>query len=371
MVFRNGGYLRKNEKWFYNGEKMEVVPYFKYLGLMISSRLMWSMAQRTLASQASKGVSLIKHIARSCGGLDTHTYFNLFDKMIMPILTYGAEIWGFETKECIERVHTKFLKYVLGVPTSATNAAVYGECGRLPVKVTAILKLIKYWLKVLEMPSNRLPKNVYLMTYELTEAGRLTWASKVKNVLFLYGFGEVWISQELGNTNVFLALFSQRLTDSAHQNWNSEVNERSTLRMYKDFKTSMVTETYLESINSYNLKRALSNFRCGVYICKLKYQLKLPRAREDSERLVCKHCSFNATNREYVLDEYHMVILCPLFNDLREKYIPKWVQRNPCYDKFVELMRSQNITVLYELSLFVYLCMKGYDELVGYRHDKR
>ena len=155
---------------------------------MFSSRLIWSVAQKTLASQAGKGVFVIKQIARKCGGLDTHMYFNLFDKMIMPVLTYGAEIWGFETKQPIERIQTKFCKFVLGTPLSTANSAVLGECGRLPIKVYAVIKCIKYWLKLLEMPSSRLPKGTYLMLYNLTEAGRPTWASKIKFILYSHGF---------------------------------------------------------------------------------------------------------------------------------------------------------------------------------------
>lgn len=44
VVFRNGGYLRQNEKWYLNGKRLEVVSYLKYLGLMFSSRLVWSVA---------------------------------------------------------------------------------------------------------------------------------------------------------------------------------------------------------------------------------------------------------------------------------------------------------------------------------------
>jgi hypothetical protein len=32
VVFRNGGKIRENEKWFYNGKEIEVVDQFKYLG---------------------------------------------------------------------------------------------------------------------------------------------------------------------------------------------------------------------------------------------------------------------------------------------------------------------------------------------------
>ena len=39
----------------------------------------------------------------------------LFDNTIVPILTYGCEIWGYGYLTIIERVHTDFMKYILNV----------------------------------------------------------------------------------------------------------------------------------------------------------------------------------------------------------------------------------------------------------------
>ena len=44
----------------------------------------------------------------------------------------------------------------------------------------------------------------------LDEAGRINWAKNVKNMLFMYGIGFVWIVQEQ-NIDVFLCQFRQRL----------------------------------------------------------------------------------------------------------------------------------------------------------------
>ena len=33
MVFRNGGNLRENERWLYQGEEIEIVQQFNYLGV--------------------------------------------------------------------------------------------------------------------------------------------------------------------------------------------------------------------------------------------------------------------------------------------------------------------------------------------------
>ena len=59
MVFRNGGIIKRNEILYLNGVKLETVSYYKYLGLVFSTRLSWSPAQITLAAQASKSLYCI------------------------------------------------------------------------------------------------------------------------------------------------------------------------------------------------------------------------------------------------------------------------------------------------------------------------
>ena len=35
IVFRNGGFLKDIEKWFYKGDSIEVVSFYKYLGMYL------------------------------------------------------------------------------------------------------------------------------------------------------------------------------------------------------------------------------------------------------------------------------------------------------------------------------------------------
>ena len=57
----------------------------------------------------------------------------LFDNTVLPILTYGCEIWGFGDISCIEKVHTDFLKRILHVKKSTPHVMIYGELGRNPL----------------------------------------------------------------------------------------------------------------------------------------------------------------------------------------------------------------------------------------------
>ena len=68
---------------------------------------------------------------------------DLFDKMILPILLYGCEIWGYSNNiECIEVFYRKFLKYTLRLNKQTTNCMVYGETGKKPLSITIKSKMI-------------------------------------------------------------------------------------------------------------------------------------------------------------------------------------------------------------------------------------
>ena len=112
----------------------------------------------------------------------------------MPILCYGAEIWGYEGTEHIECVQLKLYKRVIGFNNITSNLAILAECGRYPLYVNYFTKCIKFWLKIISMNDNRLIKQFYLMDYNLHEMGHTTWCTKIENLLSRYGYNYVWLN---------------------------------------------------------------------------------------------------------------------------------------------------------------------------------
>ena len=109
MVFRNGGIIEQNEVLYFDGQKLENVSYYKYLGLTMSTRLSWSPAQVTLAAQASKALNIINQVNYNCN-YSFKAACDIFDKCVLPVVSYGSEIWGTDVHKTIENVHLKFCK---------------------------------------------------------------------------------------------------------------------------------------------------------------------------------------------------------------------------------------------------------------------
>ena len=94
LVFRNGGPLKEIEKWFYNGNPVEVVSFYKYLGMYFTPKLVWSKTKDMLSKQALKAISNIIRYQRNFGRFESKDMFKIFDTVVRPILCYGSEIWG-------------------------------------------------------------------------------------------------------------------------------------------------------------------------------------------------------------------------------------------------------------------------------------
>jgi len=99
-------------KIMYNGHLLEVVDSFKYLGLSFNFNGKFYLCKKHIVSQASRAMFSVLSKGRK-HNLSTDTMLDLFDKMIVPILTYGSEIWAYEESKVIEMLHLKFCKYIL------------------------------------------------------------------------------------------------------------------------------------------------------------------------------------------------------------------------------------------------------------------
>ena len=136
-------------------------------------------------------------------------YLNYLIAFFCPILTFGAEVWGYQYINKLEKGQSKFVKQYLYQSQNAADFYALGEWGRHPLCMVYFVKYIKYLLKLIALDAARYPKQCYMMLYRPGAASRNTWASHVRKLIFNYGFGYAWIWQEIGNPETFIRLFTE------------------------------------------------------------------------------------------------------------------------------------------------------------------
>ena len=346
LIFRAGGLLPRNLSFSYEGEVLEIVKSFKYLGIVFTAGGSFSEAQNTLAGQAQKAIFKLNKYLYKFTFISPEHKLELFDKLISPILNYSCEVWGFCQAQAVERVHMQFCKKILGVKKTTQNDFVYGELGRVNYVTKRYYIIIKYWFKLLSIPENKFVRIVYnMMLNDLEELPNKTnWASLVRNLLMSLGFYEVWLSQGVGNINIFLSQMKQRLNDTFIQNWHERLSNSTRANFYKTF-ASFQFQPYLSKLNVFKYIQATSRLRVSSHRLAIESGRWARPNRIPVDERKCNECGV-------LEDEYHFIIECKLYSDLRIKYIPKYYWKRPSMNKFVELLNSNNVNHLRKLGIF-------------------
>ena len=125
---------REKHNFIYKNTTIEIVEHFKYLGAIFNFNNAFVKHKKHLFDQANKAMFALLRRNRQLN-LPLDIQLELFDSLVLPILTYGYEVWGFENINLIEKLHLKYLKYSLSLKMSTPTCMALGETGRFPVSI--------------------------------------------------------------------------------------------------------------------------------------------------------------------------------------------------------------------------------------------
>ena len=345
VVFKNGGFIKNCEKWYYAGKQIKVESHYTYLGVIFASSLKWSKCVSNLSNKALRALAGIKRLFFKLKNMPAETVFKIFDVKIKPILLYGSEIWGLKRYEDIEKVQIKMCKMVLGVGRDVKNNVALGECGRFPVFIDAYVRVVKYWCRLLTMSDDRYPRQCYKMLCMHDKSGRSNWATHVRKLLCSHGFGYAWEMQTVGNVSQFISMFKCRLMDCFRQEWHDSL---SSYPDYCQYHPEILRANYLGELISVEHRRALCLLRCN--------RLPLNGVNRYNKPIVdpfCKECDGG-----YIEDLCHFLLVCPKYAYLRKKYIPAFYHRFPSVFKVQLLCSNMNSRLAMNVSQYICLCLK-------------
>ena len=130
------------------------------------------------------------------------------------------------------------------------------------------------------------------------------------------------------------------------------------LEVYVEFKSLLCPEQYLLDVTIPCHRRALSRLRCS------NHSLHIESGRFnniDVNNRICQLC-----DTDEIEDEYHFVLVCPLFIDIRN-HLPQQYTVNSSRDKFHSLMSSDKTTTIKSLAFYVYNAFSRRDLFLNQR----
>ena len=143
-----------------------------------------------------------------------------------------------------------------------------------------------------------------------------------------------------------LSNVKQRLSDQFIQGWDGRLNILSRASLYK-YISSFKFKPYLDICNIPKFRYSLTRLRVSSHRLNIESgRWARPNIIPVNERM-CQNCNV-------LVDEYHFVLECSLYNEFRKQYIPSFYRKNPSMQKCIQLLSIETPSLLRKLSCYVY-----------------
>jgi len=91
VVYRNGAYLAKREKWHIGNEELDLTTEYKYLGIVLSTKLCTNTILTDSAGRAKAGAIRVTIHLRCLSQVTPDVFFRVFEAQIQPMFLCSSE----------------------------------------------------------------------------------------------------------------------------------------------------------------------------------------------------------------------------------------------------------------------------------------
>ena len=275
-----------------------MVNRFKYLGAILSSSGSQVPAAKSLCEKTNKAYIAFRTVLQKFN-YEPSLSLKIFDTALKPILMYNCEIWAQLSSRQIrlldgkdglfsflinshlgftEKVHTRFCKSVLGVNASRSTFAIWGELGRLPIKLSMFKHILVYHHRLLVSEEDNLLTNAFKESTYLKSEGVFGWLSTIEVLLKSLGIQKDKAKISRMKPGAFKRFINKLISSRFEQYWRNTIlspdgssnKGGNKLRSYSLYKTRFHVEPYLQ-MQDRIARRTLAKFRCSDHTLEIEF----------------------------------------------------------------------------------------------------
>ena len=279
-------------------ENIEVTEEIRYLGVVINNTKDCFKTYRSDKTNFAYKMANLTYsvIARSCNRLLIgKTYWK---SVVLPSVLYASSVvtWDKGGLRTLQRIENNVWRHILGCPGYTPICAMRGDIGSSTMSIRVMKSKLKY-IRYVVSEGNELLKGIFLDMYY---RGRDPLIREIKGYLEELGIANLEQLVSLDEKDLMNLI---RSYDS--NKWLEELNEKSTLSVYKMFKSSIQQEGFYD-----NTFESLLLFRGRSNTLKLNWR----RRFEGGDT----HCELCTSGAEETLE--HFMVQCSGLNDVRRKF---------------------------------------------------
>ena len=351
MVFRSGGRFRKGLTYYINGEKIETVEEYLYLGVIFSSKNVFRKATDNAVRKANIACARVTSMMTKSKFQSWEARKHIFKSIVISTLLYASEIWSLKYFEDLESVQTNFYKRIFNWQLNTPNYVIRKETEAEAIASLALSRALNWWNKMIKLNELSWPKLCFQRLVELDQLGGTknnNWITHLKMVL--------------GTINLHLDT-SRTLTEA-------DINK--------------ATLAYVNYIQSKDLERIFNSNFCPLYkfiikninyldinvnFNKIKVISQLRIFGKLKVKIVCNGCVYKwdqsklceVCNLGKLETLPHFTLECPIYSALRKSLIDKgYIVKNSirCDEAYINLMQNLNTDKINCLYYFVSSALK-------------
>ena len=335
----------KNMRFSIDSNPITVTNSYCYLGVEISNTGSFVKTTDILYKKALKSLfSIYSSLDVRSDEKNIRLFLKLFDSLVKPVLLYGCDIWGSAAsnpKNSIDKFVNKFYRTLLGVPHNTSTAGLHAELGRFPINVTIQQTMLKYWFRIITLPTNRLAAHCYWSLLDLNPVND-PWINTIQSIINSSGQYFIWNSQKtLATSNDRFLLrhknyLCQTLQDLSWQKNCEKINGETKLSFFKNCKSLNKISNYLNTLYGRSQRSNLSRLRLGTL------DLEIEKGRRRNISRSERHCKI--CNSIEVENAEHLILFCPALSQCRDPFINKITSIN---SNFASMSPEYKVKYLY------------------------
>ncbi|XP_045215288.2 uncharacterized protein LOC123565485 [Mercenaria mercenaria] len=247
-------------------------------------------------------------------GLDHETSITLYRVYVLPVLTYGIELFTPSQKqiEVLERFHKKSLKQILSLPMNTADPSVYILSGLLPMEALYHLKVLNFFNNICNQKSDSTEREIFERQIMVKSNKSNSWACIIKPILSKYELSEV---ETYLNSPMTKNQWKSTVNVKVVQWWKKNIESRTVTYSSLKFMNPVYTPGKFHPVLRVGCSSVLEATRIPARLRLLtgNYMLQSNRHKFNQNEVspVCRLCVSGAETVE------HFLLLCPSLESVR------------------------------------------------------
>ncbi|XP_024227618.2 uncharacterized protein LOC112213914, partial [Bombus impatiens] len=150
VVFEKRRNKKRQRKWKRGEQELKEVDEIRYLGYILQEN---GSDEKHIQDRKKRATIAMKEtwsVGERIFKQDYKRRMKMFGALVESVALFGAEVWGWNMEERLDRVQSRYVKRILGLDMTTPNYILVEECKLIEMKEKALKRAARYEEKALE-----------------------------------------------------------------------------------------------------------------------------------------------------------------------------------------------------------------------------